>query len=160
MDMRRYFLPLILVLLSAAGCSSSASLGQLDETSNSMKTPDSGKAEGSSDGSSPIPSTVECGQHGGTCEFDDGSALTDPCTGSARPIGPFSCGAKPDAGTYFCCLPKPPTPPNSQCVQNGGTCEFDDGSALTDPCTASGRPIGAFACGAVDAGQYFCCLPK
>lgn len=45
----------------------------------------------------------------------------------------------------------------TQCSKNGGTCELDDGTALVDPCTASGRPIGAFAC---QDANHICCLPK
>lgn len=53
----------------------------------------------------PFPLT-ECANHGGTCEYDDGTAEVDPCTGTLRPIGEFACGAKPAQGEFFCCLPK------------------------------------------------------
>jgi len=148
---------LTLVSMTVGGCSPSTEhLGQLDEAMT-----DQPAASGSSraDGpSSPVVSGTECSQRGGVCEHDDGTSLLDPCTATGRPTGAFACGAA-EGGANYCCMPKVAASA-SECEQKGGTCELDDGTLFVDPCTAKSRPIGAFACGAVDGGSNLCCLPN
>ena len=151
---RRILPVFILGILSAMGCESTASLGELDPQSTTNAVGDSGV--GSSDGAPALDSSTECSNHGGTCEFYDGLADPDPCTALRRPFGQFACGGAP--GTYLCCLPAPA--PDNECAQNGGTCEYWDGLANTDPCTATLRPIGKFPCEGTADISYLCCLPK
>lgn len=175
-------------IVTFGGCGGGAYLGSLDPSLDGGTAPSGSasgacypEASGCPAGTAPSPSdagqcapgvscvpsaNTKCELGGGTCEFVGGNIATDPvasntdpCTATGRSIGSLSC-KQADAGRYYCCMPAPTPPPITECSQNGGTCEFDDGTAATDPCTASSRPIGPFACHKTDVGEYFCCMPK
>jgi hypothetical protein len=57
---------------------------------------------GGDGGTSPDGGT-QCETHGGTCTFDDGTGLTDVCTGLGHKLSNYPCAV--GANKIVCCLP-------------------------------------------------------
>lgn len=167
-------------LLAWSGCGGVAFVGDTEQQLPDGGSPvDSGRRS-ATDATPNHPSTdasvTQCAAWSGSCH---GSAADCGTTETAYNADEHGC-----AGSTLCCAPRCyPTPPGcppgmmvsplanaicglgtlacmpdrSECGTHGGNCVLDDGTALTDPCTASGRTLSAFACG---SAKQECCLPK